>query len=784
MFKSFRHTKVSNLFLKYTSGFVFAAVVILGAAYTIVEWIEFEQQTENYRAKFINEHKERVKLETEKVVNYINLTRFSLEENMQNSIRNQVQQAWLVMDNIYNENKSSKTKKQIKTLIKNALRPIRFYNGRGYYFIVSMDGTEELFPVEPQFEGKSLMDLQDLKGNYVIRDEINVINEKSEGFVTDYWTKPGEENKMIYPKTSFVKLFEPLNWYVGCGEYIDNFEKDLQDQVILNIKNIRFGKDGYIFIDSYSGHAVVIDSPVFKEGDYVGDLVDMNGVKILEEQRKAAVEQGGGFVEYIWEKPGTNISLPKISYVFGYDDWEWVIGAGNYIDEIEGLIAEQRNQLYQNLKNRLLISLIVMMVIVILIWGITRRISGKIKQNFETFISKLQHAVASGQVLDSKDYSLEDISITVESINTILAKKMKIEKSLQESESRFRTIVENIPVMILVLDQQEVFQTGNNEAAKAFKIMPGFQLNAAYIKTLLTDAPQNAEAKSVYTSFDGQFRELEVKTLHGVRTQNWAAFKTETEEIIMVGYDISEMKLYQQELKQLNDTKDKFFSIISHDLRSPFNTIIGYSDLLMEDYNDYSDKDRLEFIGIINSSAFATLKLLNNLLSWARAQSGNISVNMEKLDLNVVVDEVLNVLESVAKSKSVKIISAIKNHCLVYSDHDMTNTILYNLISNSIKFTGQDGQITIGANPEDDFLCISVADTGIGIPAKIVAKLFKIAGNVSRRGTNDEAGTGLGLVICKEFVEKMGGKIWLESEEGEGTTFYFTLKNAEKKDEL
>ncbi len=776
MINSFRHTKVSDLFLRYTSGFVLAAVVILGVVYSIIEWSNFKQGTDNFRAEFINEQKNRVKLETEKVVNYINLTRFSLEENMRNNIRNHVEQAWFVMDNIYHENKSSKTIGEIKKLIKDALRPIRFYNGRGYYFIVSMDGTEELFPVEPQFEGKNLLDLQDLKGNYVIRDEIQVINNQGEGFVTDYWTKPGGENKMIYPKTSYVKLFEPLNWYVGGGEYLDNIEKDLQDQVKLNIKNIRFGEHGYVFVDSYSGHAVVIDSPVFKEGDYVGDLVDPNGVKVLKEQLKLAKQEGGGFVEYMWVKPGSNINSPKISYVYGYEDWKWVIGAGTYIDEIENVILEQRNQLYRNLRNRLLVSLIVMTIIVIIIWGLTKRISGKIKQNFETFISKLQAAVETGEELNSKDFSLQDISITIGSINAILAKKLKIEKSLEESEARFRTIVENIPVMILVLDQRAMLRQGNNEAAKFFKIKSRFQVDVPFLESLLTDSPLNISAKAIYTNLDGQFRELEVKTLRGVRTQNWAAFKTETDEIIMVGYDITEMKLYQQELKQLNETKTKFFSIISHDLRSPFNTFIGYSGLLMEEYKDYTDEERLHFIKIINSSALATLKLLNNLLTWARAQSGNIEVNLEKVEMDFVLDEVLNVLNPVANSKSVKLISNIKNHQLVYSDHDMANTILYNLVSNSIKFTGEGGQITVGTSLEDEFLCISVQDTGIGIPAEITPMLFKVAGNVSRKGTNNEAGTGLGLVICKEFVEKMGGKIWLESEEGVGTTFYFTLR--------
>jgi len=318
MFRLFAHKKVSDLFLYYTTGFILIAVVFLGAVYSFLQVDKFDHDTRQLRSNFVEEQKERVKLETEKVVNFINLTRFSLDENMRNNIRMQVEKAWKVMENIYDQNAKSRTKGEIKKMIKDALRPIRFYNGRGYYFIVSMDGTEELYPVAPQFEGENLTNLQDLKGNYVIKDEMEVIENLGEGFVTDYWTKPGKNEKMIYPKTSFVKVFKPLNWYVGCGEYLDNFEKDLQEQVKMNIRNIRFGKYGYVFVDSYTGFAVVIDSPVFEEGDYVGDLVDANGLKILEEQRKVALQPGGGFVEYLWPKPGKVENAHKISYVYGF----------------------------------------------------------------------------------------------------------------------------------------------------------------------------------------------------------------------------------------------------------------------------------------------------------------------------------------------------------------------------------------------------------------------------------------------------------------------------------
>ncbi len=772
-----KNKSVSFLFLYTSLSFVFIAVIILGITYSLLEVYDFETETQQTRNQFIQEQKDRVKAETEKVVSFINLTRQSLKEKMNESIREQVEQAWLVMDNIYKENHVKISDTGIRKMIKDALRPVRFFNGRGYYFIVSMNGTEELYPVAPQYEGENLLDLQDMKGNFVIRDEIEIVKKAGEGFVTDYWTKPGEDGEMIYPKTSYVKYFEPLDWYVGCGDYLDNFKIDLQEQVKLTIKNIKFGKDGYVFVDDYYGNAVVIDSPKFKEGDYVGDLIDANGINILEEQRKVAVGNNGGFVEYTWPRFGQTEPVPKISYVYGLDDWEWVIGAGAYLDEIEQQIAERRKELYQVLWMRLMWSFVTIAIIIFILSIVAKRVSKKIKCNFETFTQKLNLAVNSGELMDEQVYSLKDIRDSINSINNILQRKIKAEKALEASESRFRTIVENIPVMIAVISKDLAFKIGNAELGRFFRLKTGYKLELDYFKRLLTNSPVNKNVEIIYNYFDSEFRELELKTLKDIRTQNWAAFKSDEDEIILVGYDITQLKNTQQQLKEINETKDKFFSIISHDLRSPFNAIIGYTDLLIEDFDDLDDKEKLKFLKVVNNTALATHRLLNNLLTWARAQRGRIEVIPSNLDLGMLVNELLEVLEPQAKNKDITLSSYIGENIKVYVDQAMLTTIIQNLVSNSIKFTHAGGFVKISAKHNDELTTVVLEDSGMGMDEKIVGKLFDVAANDSRKGTANESGTGLGLVICKEFVEKMGGRIWVESIVGKGSTFYFTLKN-------
>jgi signal transduction histidine kinase len=229
------------------------------------------------------------------------------------------------------------------------------------------------------------------------------------------------------------------------------------------------------------------------------------------------------------------------------------------------------------------------------------------------------------------------------------------------------------------------------------------------------------------------------------------------------------------ELHELNASKDKFFSIIAHDLKNPFNTIIGFSEMMKESIKLNDSATFYEYTVMINNSAVQTLRLLENLLEWANSQSGKLTFIPVPIVLNDLVKEEFVMAEDMATRKKIELKSYIPDDLTVVADKNMIRTILRNLITNAIKFTYINGQVQVNTVTRNNQVEISVSDTGIGMSEETMTKLFRIDASLSIRGTDNEKGTGLGLFLCKEFVEKHRGKIWVESEEGKGSTFKFLL---------
>lgn len=240
----------------------------------------------------------------------------------------------------------------------------------------------------------------------------------------------------------------------------------------------------------------------------------------------------------------------------------------------------------------------------------------------------------------------------------------------------------------------------------------------------------------------------------------------------------SQLQKYSEELKISNATKDKFFSIISHDLRVPFNTFLNLSELMVSEFETLSKEDLRDFAFELNKSAKTQYMLLENLLSWSSMQINRMEFHASIINLSELVEKVIDVVSDNAAKKGIILINSSVKNTLVSSDNNMLFSILQNLISNAIKFTFQYGKVEIRDEDSGDFVKVSVIDNGRGIPQDILDKIFRIDTKVSYSGTSGEKGTGLGLVLCREMIEKHGGKIWVESEEGKGSIFSFTLKKA------
>ena len=252
--------------------------------------------------------------------------------------------------------------------------------------------------------------------------------------------------------------------------------------------------------------------------------------------------------------------------------------------------------------------------------------------------------------------------------------------------------------------------------------------------------------------------------------------------IASIDSNLSEQKNIEKELtkskaaaESANATKDKFLKIISHDLRTPFNSIIGFSELLNTDYDLFEDLERKNCIQEINTSSHFAYRLLDNLLTWARTQTDEIRINKENLNLKELVETSISTYLLNADSKNISVLNKVQADLIISIDKNTALTFIRNIVNNAIKFTHKGGSITIDSQLTENSIRLIITDTGVGMTAEVIDNLFKIDKGISTEGTNNEIGTGLGLILCKEFIERNGGSILVKSEVNKGSEFIVSI---------
>ena len=296
------------------------------------------------------------------------------------------------------------------------------------------------------------------------------------------------------------------------------------------------------------------------------------------------------------------------------------------------------------------------------------------------------------------------------------------------------------------------------------------------------DTVKRVEEREFFENMEFSLQRKNGEVITGLMSGKVIAFN-EIPHLISLTRDISErkiadqiIKLKNEELLKLNAEKDKLYSIISHDLRSPFQGFLGLTEMLAEELSELTMDEIRAIAERLKDSSVSLFHLLENLLKWSRMQQGLIPFIPEKIQLLSIVNDTLEVLNESAKSKGIKIYNNVPHDIKVFTDNNILQTVIRNLISNAVKFTPRDGEINISTKAmTDNSVEISIKDSGIGMVPEMVDNLFRLDVKTNRMGTDGELSTGLGLLVCKEFVNKFGGTIWVESEEGKGSVFHFTI---------
>ncbi len=359
-----------------------------------------------------------------------------------------------------------------------------------------------------------------------------------------------------------------------------------------------------------------------------------------------------------------------------------------------------------------------------------------------------------------------------------------IRDALRISEEHFRELTESITDVFFELDH-DLKYTYWNRASEKFT---GIRAEKALGKTLwdlFTDTPDIKKAEAIYRKVletkEPEVFESFYRNEAGTTVFEISVYPT-IHGITVFTKDITSRKRYDEKLKQTsaelrktNMEKDKFFSILAHDLRGPFNTFLGFTEIMAEDLPTLSNDEIQHMSASMSKTAKNLYLLLENILQWSRNQLGMTTYEPQSLMLMPYLQERIQPILLLADKKQIMIEYDIPDDLQVYADANMIISTINNLVTNAIKFTPRGGRIIINGIKEPDSVRISILNNGIGMNREQVEKLFHLQDQPNRKGTEGEPSTGLGLLICKDFVEKHGGRIWVESEEGAGSTFHFTL---------
>ena len=759
---------------------VFALFLILNFVY--FSYQEYKFESVQMRTDFVENQKKSIKKLVNRVVKRIEFEKSRVDNVTKEEIKSRVYEAYLITENIYNQNKSNKSKKEIQKLITDALRSIRFNGGNGYFFINDLEGKVFLSPALPQFENKNILNLKDSKGAFVVKEEINILDNKGEGFTVGYWPKPNSKlKKQSFKKISYVKLFRPYNWSIGTGLYFSDVEEKLQNK-FLESNDIKFLDEENIFIGQWDGVSLIGEN----KGKNNLNIEDKNGKKIVQELIKKA-RTGGGFISYVMPGGGIKSGKSKITYAQGVRGWKWFVGIGFYLDEIEVDILKMQSQLKDRLIKRVLFSLVITIIILSLFLLLINRFKSILKKDFDIFESFFESVINSNKPIDRDQVKSNELDRLAENANKMLEDKIMAENILLSERTKLNEAHKMANLGAFSINVNTGIWESSEILNKIFDIDDNYDksfnswLNLIHPedKKMINDYYSNDILKE-HNNFDKEYRIISFKdmTEKVVHERGKLVFDKSGNLIKIIGtiQDITERIQIEAELKKV----EKLRSIgtlaggIAHDFNNILTGVYGNISLAKMVINE--DQEGYKYLVESEKSMHRAIRLTKQLLTFAK---GGAPVK-ENINLNLLINEIVKFDLS---GSNVKPILDLKEDLWdINVDKGQVSQVFSNLTINANQATPDGGNLYISSEntkirddeiiglKEGNYVKIIMKDEGIGIDEKHLDKIF------DPYFTTKQAGNGLGLATSYSIINKHNGQIKAESELGKGTTFTIYLQ--------
>ena len=396
------------------------SMCVLAVVWVREEFVNLKRESTAARAVYIDEQKRLLATMVDEAVAYINFNRARIETRALATIRQRTDEAIAIAENLVERYGADHARTEVEGLIREALRPIRFNAGRGYFYIHDLDGVSQLNADRPEFEGRNILDLRGANGEAVVRDAIDLAKRDGAGYYRYFWTRPGAPRGQSFEKVSYLRLLKPLGWVVGTGEYLIDVESDVKSEVLDRLSEMRLGNGEYVFAGQYDG--ISLAGP--RRGVNMYDVTDVNGVKIVQELIKTA-QAGGGFVQYVIPRFGADRSAAKLSYVRAIPDWRWYVGVGTFIDDVEATIAKNEETFRQRLYGKFAIALILVLAGALAAFFVARQISRRIRAAFDAFLNFFDRGGADIAPIDVDKLAFHEFAVIANAANRMVAEQTR-----------------------------------------------------------------------------------------------------------------------------------------------------------------------------------------------------------------------------------------------------------------------------------------------------------------------------------------------------------------------
>ncbi|MBN1957202.1 MAG: cache domain-containing protein [Desulfuromonadales bacterium] len=750
------------------------------------------------RKEYTEQQRERIKCEVERVVKLINFQTEKIIEQRKTDVLNRVYEAHAIADNIYRQHRASKTPAEIRWLIIDAIRPIRYDGGDGYFFITGLDGTEHLFAARPDFENSNMLDVQDSQGHYVVRDMIAIARGRGEGFYQYRWTKPYLSGN-DYLKISYVKRFEPYDWLIGSGVYLDDVDQVMREIVARHVEAHRFGpnRQGYVFIldllDINGGKDFAIMYANPNRPDIVGkhisdDLQDARGKMFRKEFLKGLREKGECFVDYWYKKFDQPEPSPKTSYFKLAGEGRFIVAAGVYLDDVEDKILAMQAQSAADIKRNVLLFVFALGGTIAVFLLLLNRLSSRMKKDFSLFADFFSRAAYSSEAIDQNLVRFAELDHMAASANRMLEDKRLAEKAMRDEREQLKVTLLSIVDGVITVDDSGRVELMNpvaeqltgwrqdEVAGQAFRAVFHFQLlgdssdpTQPSVADPLLQLQGVPERQGVLVAKSGSECRISASvapiyegdgSLHG----QVVVFRDETERIK------TEEELFK--VKKL-ESVGLLAGGIAHDFNNILAGLFGNLELAKRKLDP--GHAAFPYLKVAHHALDRATGLTNQLLTFAK---GGDPV-LEQIDIQQLIADVVQFNLSGSQVKAEFQIA--EDLWSVEADKGQLGQVIANLTINAKHAMPMGGLLKVTAEncsrsemdsvtqPPGNFIRLSIADEGIGMSEEIIDKIF------DPYFTTKHTGSGLGLATVRSIVEKHRGSIEVTSRPGEGTVFTLDL---------